>query len=301
MNKRMAEFIHYHKFGDGECNNVVLKEYADSLKMNAQERYDFAFLFAVTYCVPSACVLFDEYESPGRIPADRLAYFKDRLIFQSDRKYMRMKDNFERCYADFVNNHSSVFQFLKNNYDGSHISLQKAIKEVSGWVMFGRFSAFLFLETLVCLLGIPFDNASIDWKHGDTATSGLLNLIGNDAQADYFDKTGKLIVSEQFLDSALETVKEMARKSNASDNVTELETSLCAYRKFFKGSRYNGYYLDRMLAELNQMKAEYPELANKLFEIRKRKFDAKYLGEISGWSGIRTELKKSYIETGVVI
>jgi len=76
---------------------------------------------------------------------------------------------------------------------------------------------------------------------------------------------------------------------------------LCAYRKFFKGSRYNGYYLDRMLEEVIYMKKYYPNVSEQIFEIRKRNFDKKYLGELNGWNGIRKECKKLYRDYGVIM
>ena len=82
--------------------------------------------------------------------------------------------------------------------------------------------------------------------------------------------------------------------------MTEVETSLCAYRKFYKATRYNGYYLDRMLEEINVMRGDYPEIISEVLDIRKHKFSPKYLGELGGWNGVRPELKKLYRETGII-
>lgn len=297
--ERIIEFVNYHKNGDGECNNVVLKEWATSHCSTLQEKYELAYFFSITYCIESAIVLFTNKKEIYKDITRWIKNNKDKIIFQSDRKYIRMKDSFEKVLRNFEKN-NSVDEFLSNVTEDGIIILSRAIPYVSLWDMFGRFSAFLFLETLVELTQIPIENTTIEWKRGNTATSGLMNVFGFDKEADYFDKTGKLALSEKTMDEMLDCIIRAIRKSGGNDNVTEIETSLCAYRKFYKGTRYNGYYLDRMLEEIVAMQDEYPEISEELTEIRKKHFDSRYLGEISGWNGIRKHMKKSYLEIGIV-
>ena len=51
----------------------------------------------------------------------------------------------------------------------------------------------------------------------------------------------------------------------STDNVFALETSLCAVEKFRKGTRYNGYYTERMLNEA----AENPKYGNLIIKLAK--------------------------------
>lgn len=300
ISDRLAEFTKYHIQGDGECNNVVLKAWAENNKLTLQDKYVLAFLFSVTYCVGSSIVLFREYKKRDGLRPEILAELKPTIIFQSDRKYMRMKDNFEKCVLDHENNHKSVSAFLHGIIINGIINMEMAIKSVQKWVMYGRFASYLFLETFVELTGIPTDNTTIDWKHGDTATSGLLNVFGFDEAADAFDKTGKLGAGYDAMNKMLAEVNRSIEAAGGVTNVTEVETSLCAYRKFYKGSRYNGYYLDRMLEEIYAMKDSHPDVAEEILRIRAGHFDKKYLGEYGGWTGIRKELKTLYRETGIV-
>lgn len=299
VSRRIDEFVEYHIHGDGECNNVVLKAWANKHNLSLQEKYELAYFFAVTYCVESALVLFEnrsELFQDINIWAEKN---KRKLVFQSDRKYIRMKDSFQRCLRCFESIRS-VDAFLQNVTSGGTIVLSKAIPYVSSWEMFGRFSAFLFLETFAELSGVPAKNATIEWKKGNTATSGLLNVFGLDEAANAFDRTGRLFVREADMDRMLaELVSQIEIKGGVS-NVTEIETSLCAYRKFYKGSRYNGYYLDRMLEEIISMQGEFPEISKELFGIRANCFPVKWLGEASGWNGIRKDMKKYYLHTGEV-
>ena len=299
VEKRIAEFCIYHRDGDGECNNVVLKKWAQINCKDNQDLYELAYFFAITYCVGSAIILFRDKKQVLSQTSAWIAENKQNLVFQSDRKYIRMKDSFERCLNQFKRI-GSVDAFLEKVMDKGIISLKKAIPYVSSWELFGRFSAFLFLETFVELTGIGIENTTIVWKQGNTATSGLLNVYGFDEQANTFDRTGKLLLPPETMDKMLEGLTGHIARSGGNINVTEIETSLCAYRKLYKGSRYNGFYLDRMLEEIYFIGQKHPEIAQELLEIRKQSFNEKYLGEISGWRGVRKNMKKLYLETGLI-
>lgn len=293
--KRLYEFVDYHIHGDGECNGMVLKAWADSHSLSWDDRVDLCYFFAVTYCVESAIVLLKS--KPQVFDNGWAKENKNKIIFQSDRKYIKMRNCFEICLA-----------FLKNNREEAHsiedvIDLSEWIPRVEKWPQFGRFSAYLFLETCAWVLGCDIVNAEMDWEHGDTATSGLMNLYGYDNAANAFDATRRLRkpFTQENMQQMVEPVLSAVESAGGSKNITMVETSLCAYRKFFKGSRYNGYYLDRMLEEIYSMKKDFPDISKELIDIRMRLFDSKYLGELGGWKGIRKECKKLYKETGIIM
>ena len=300
LEKRWNEFINYHINGDGECNGIVLKKYADNHRLTMNQRIELAYMFSVTYCVCSAIVLLNEID---QIEADVDAWIKEnksKIIFQSDRKYIRMKDSFKRVLLFYFSNKKRIHEIFDCC---GVIDLNKLIPEVESWVLFGRFSAYLLLETVAWLLGSKIINASMEWENGATATSGLMNLYCYDLEADEFDRKRTLqspfnqTVMQAMADPLLEDIKQFG----GNNNITMVETSLCAYRKFFKGSRYNGYYLDRMLEEILFMKKNYPDITEEIIKIRYESFDKKYLGEIGGWTGIRKECKRLYRDYGIIM
>lgn len=296
--ERMKEFVRYHTKGDGECNGIILKVWADMNRLSGEERFDLSYFFSVTYCVESGIILFKNKEEIKRNPVKKAEELKKYMIFQSDRKYVKMKNRFEVMLSDWADENikKNITFFPVNGF----MDLDSAVKEVESWNMFGRFSAFLFLETLATLLGCPITNTTIDWKNGNTATSGLLNLFGMDEEAKVFDSQQKLPFSYEIMDQMLQETINAVEAQNGDGNVTKIETSLCAYRKLYKGSRYNGFYLDRMLSELVYYRKflEFDKITDELFDIRKRCFKHAFLGEVGGWCGIRNEMKKKYILTG---
>lgn len=299
LEKRWSEFIHYHINGDGECNGIALRLYADVHGLSPEERVDLAYMFAVTYCVESAIVLLKQKEQVFRDVDGWIADNKRLLVFQSDRKYVKMKDAFNKCLLFYKNNCKAV-----RRIGGEEVlDLRVWVDRVEKWPHFGRFSVYLFLETVAHLFDCGVVNAEMEWANGATATSGLLNVYGFDEEADFFDATRKLPspFTERTLQDMVEPLLADIARNGGNKNITMVETSLCAYRKFFKGSRYNGYYLDRMLEEIYAMQANFPEESKELFAIRRQCFDKRYLGEVGGWKGIRKECKKLYKEKGIIM
>ena len=298
--QRIAEFTDYHRDGDGECNAILLRQYAQDHNLNDREKFDLAFFFSITYCCESGIILFlnrDKIRS-GETGCLQL---KQDMIFQSDRKYVKMRNCFQRLLL-FWQEQLAQYKTEKWFRDGV-LELKASIRDVEKWYMFGRFSAFLFLETYATLLDVPVSNTTIDWKNGDTATSGLLNLFGDDFYANEFDQKGILKIPVDKMDARLGKLISAVIASGGDANTTKVETSLCAYRKFYKGTRYNGFYLDRMLEELNWYQENRPKfqpLTEELFGIRERCFSEEFLGEKHGWTGVRKEAKKLYIEYGII-
>lgn len=306
IGERFKEYIEYHINGDADCNAVLLRKWADYNKLDLQQRFDLAYFFSITYCIPSSILMFHEKDLVLKDINKWVDNNKNVIIFQSDRKYVKLLNNFNNCIMYFKDNLKAVDEFLDGVLINNTIVIEKALKKVSKWFYFGRFASYLFLETFMALTDYRIANTTIDWKNGDTATSGIMNLYGFDKSADYFDKHNKIPsnLDNKKLDQMLYNVLEQIRKKGGSDNVTNVETSLCAYRKFYKGSRYNGFYLDRQLEEINEtnkLDPRYHEINKELLEIRKETFKHEYLGELNDWNGIRKEAKKLYKEQGLMM
>lgn len=297
--ERMAEYVRYHMTGDADCPERTLGLWADLHGLSEPERFELAYLFAITYNPPSAVYLFEHRDAIRRDPAGFARRAHDRIIFETDRKYVRIGDRFSRCLEEFASRLTPAERTVQLLAKGGRLDIPRAVREVESWYYFGRYSAFLLLEAFLDFTGMRFTNASIDWKHGDTATSGLLNLYCFDAEADRFDRTGRLLVDLPSMDAMLDSAIAEIEAAGGDGNVLGVESTLCAYRKFYKGSRYNGYYLDRMLQEIRRFKALNPSFdADELLQIRRSLFPADKLGELSGWDGVRPELKRLYQRTG---
>lgn len=290
---RIGDFVKFHN--ESCLADTIVEPLRVYLSLsgndNEEAKKEAVLLYSLTYSVPTTIVLMKKLPELKANPQEFWKKYKSRLLFQSDRKYVKMNDRFAQAYSEFW--HNGVFESLKKTND-----LAEAVTVVENCYGFGRFSAFLFLETYGVIFGKTFTNNKLDWKNGATVTSGLFNVLGLDEQADDWDKRHKLWCKPETLD---QIANEILGCVTRGKELAILETNLCAYRKLFKGSRYIGYYSDRVLDELHYSLKTFPECAkelNLLFTAREKVIPDKYLGEKHGWTGIRKELKKFYLKNG---
>jgi hypothetical protein len=90
-------------------------------------------------------------------------------------------------------------------------------------------------------------------------------------------------------------VAKMQEKSGQP--IVIVESTLCAFRKFFKSTRYVGYYADRMLEECKATEEFMPKGVD-IWELREKTVPERYRGEVNGWNGIRKELCNNWIKKG---
>lgn len=303
--KRMKEFVWYHIHGDGDCNGQVLRVYAESRMLNLQDCLDLTYFYSVTYCCVSAIFLMQHRDDIRRDYKFFADVNKNKLIFQSDRKYVRMLDNFKGMLATWVfqlQNDGKKFHEVFVN--GDTVDTKKMLSFAEKWFFFSRFSAYLFMETYCDILRLKATHASgLDYE-GDNMTfaGGLYYCFGMDREAEYVQKYHELPTDRTTFEALIQELQREVRDADGDDNFTKLETSLCAYEKFFKGTRYNGYYADRQLEEtlkmLNDHPTEFGKACEEVMIARKMAIPAIYRGEDNGWNGIRKEEKKRYKETG---
>lgn len=303
--KRMSEFVWYHIHGDGDCNGQTLRAYAQEKRLSRQDCFDLAYFYATTYCCVSAIYLMQHREEINQgSPTSFAETHKGKLIFQSDRKYVRKRDTFEKMLEDWrrrLQREQPAFDGY-TGADSGTINTEKALKYVMRRYFFGRFSAYLFVETYCDILNLNATRADGLEYEGDSMTfaAGVCYVYGRDIEAQYIQKNHKLPFSTELFESLIHGIQQYVKQAGGDDSLVKLETSPCAYEKFFKGTRYNGFYADRMLAEIEAMKvaSEFEEARRAVLSARSQAINDRYLGERHGWHGIRKELKKSYQQTG---
>ena len=235
---------------------------------------------------------------------------KPVLDFGSSRKYAKNMDWFPSLMENFIRTvKRHPYRWLQsfNSSDGeqSYRSLYKAILKIP---FTGRFAADLFMECVLYLnpvFGTEFrEPVKLDWKNCSNLTSGLLNIFYKDEEANLYDKTKQLPVSEKLLTKYLNRVqKRIEREYPEQDSDINLFIGkICSFRNLFKASRYGGFHHDRELGvirEYERILPEYQYLWDRLFKLRKEMFPERFLGELNGWDGIRKERKKLWLREGL--
>ena len=205
------EYIAYHIRGDAGVEERMIAALCRHLRLTGWDAFRLIYYYTMTYHIPSALDML-EGERDMR-----------RLKFRTDRRYVRCNGAFPRLLEELT----------PDKYVRLHAvtTTSEAYDEVRSWYFFGRYAAYLFLEVW-CHVFDPawVDNLVPGWEPGENYTRGAVSLARSNAKDDL----------NNFINQA---------RKDTQDNVFSLETSLCAIAKFDKGTRWDGYYTERMLAD----------------------------------------------------
>lgn len=211
------EYIAYHKRGDAGVEERTIAALCRTLALSDWDAFRLIYYYTMTYHIPSALLML-------RAGAERVP--RKRLNFRTDRRYVRCGDNYARLLRELTPDKQERLQELRTT--------EGAYNEVRDWYFFGRYAAYLFLE-VYCNVFRPgwLDNIKYGWEANENYTKGAELICGTK------DRT------------ALDAFLERAKK-DTGDNAFAIETSLCAVAKFAKGTRWDGFYTERMLNEADE-------------------------------------------------
>ena len=208
-----AEYIRYHLGGDAGVEERMIASLSARFRLSRWDSFRLAYYYATTYHIPSALMLLRNHNTP-----------KSALKFRTDRRYVRIGDNFGRIMQN-------LSPALLEQLDKAKTTTEQ-YKVVTSWYFFGRYAAFLFLEVWAKLSGKQIiDDFAMKFEPDENYTKG----------AEIIARTQNREKLTQFIEDA---------KRDTGDNVFSLETSLCAVEKIRKGTRWNGFYTERLLEDI---------------------------------------------------
>lgn len=247
--------------------------------------------------------MFSERDAIRRNPDDFAEFAVKHLIFQSDRRWVAQNKRLNAILNEWAGG-KSVDAFKVATMKGGRIDINSALDYVQGWYYFSRYAAYLFIETLCDLSGYEITRpTSVEYGHDRlTFASGLFRYYGMDDLAVQTKLKRSIQLDNKVVDLMVKRLQTEVKRANGDDNWVKLETSLCAYEKMFRGTRYNGYYADRMLGEIERLSKnqETQAACDEVLTARGISIPIKYLGEVNGWYGIRKNLKKYYQQHGEI-
>lgn len=171
---------------------------------------------------------------------------KHQTIFQTDRLRIKTSDKFVETYESYKKiigdrSQSEYFETLLG-YDEVE-NYKTAYVDLSGIRNVGRFTLFIYLEMISVLTNFTCWPDKIEWKYADNCRKGLCYHLGIEDSNNY-----------PWLDKQLDSILVDVKSRCDHDNIFNVETTLCAYKKFRHGKRYIGYYIDRQFKEIETMK-----------------------------------------------
>ena len=205
------EYIAYHLRGDAGVEERMIASLSRHFALSEWDAFRLIYFYTMTYHIPSALdMLYGERDIK-------------RLKFRTDRRYVRCHGAFPRLLSELTPEKLKAVKACRTT--------SEAFREVFGWYYFGRYAAYLFLEVWANVFRPEWvDDLRPAWEPNENYTKGAVLLAGSNEKDDL----------DAFLDCA---------RIDTKDNVFALETSLCAVEKLRKGTRWDGYYTERMLAD----------------------------------------------------
>lgn len=264
----MKTYYEYHiesyQQGDIDPAYALLKYICDRYELNIEQRYWLAFLYGCCYCGATVFYIYNEFPDFENVNKDRLQRWwdsnKSRLLFQTDRLRIKSNNQFVAAYQSykevlhgltqqkFVGEYVCTLPSAQMNYN----HLYKRLFQVK---YFGRYSMFLWLECMHELTGVNIMPDGIDWRNAKNCYNGLMHCVGR-AEKSKIDM-GDAFEADAFLRHVMNELIE--RYPEYKTTVWNVETTLCAYKKYRHGKRWVGYYWDRMVEEIKIMFDRTPQ------------------------------------------
>lgn len=206
------EYIAYHRQGDAGVEERMIASLCRHFGLSGWDSFRMIYFYTMTYHIPSALAMLIDGERDIK-----------KLHFRTDRRYVRCNGAYPRLLAELTRDKYEALLSVKTT--------QQAYNIVKEWYFFGRYAAYLFLEVYCNVFSPQWkDDVVYGWEPDENYTKGAISITRSNDRA----------ALDDFLSRA---------KIDARDNAFAIETSLCAVAKFIKGTRWNGYYTERMLEE----------------------------------------------------
>lgn len=308
---RLEAFIKFYAwqltFRDNDPALWMMNYLNQRFEHNSEQRLWFSWLYANTYYLPTAWVLFQEFPDYECATLDRLEQWNTenykRLRYQTDTKYNKghlpvmfasyqkaigkgeQRAFFERLYEDNE----------KQNFDNLWTYIIKHFHK------FGRYTAWFYLQTLKHTAGICVEPTSLmlsDYEGSRSHRNGLCYALEYDELVD----TKLPPISYQAMEESAQLLMNYTKGSYpaiASEvDAFSMETALCAFKKLWRtnDSRYLGYYISRQWEEIIRVSQDgwHGIEWEVLHQARQETLDDRLLD----CKGIRKDLFPIFLETG---
>jgi len=294
----------YIFYGDCDPAYPLLNFIAEIENFDLETRYFMAWVYSTCYNDCTTYFIIKSLPHFSELTQEHINDFwqkeKNRLVFTTDRLKVKSFNKFPEMFASYQKlvgkNQEAAFR-SKLTSDKVE-SYEKIYKFCQDLFYFGRFSLFLYLETLELFTELPIEINTIPLEEAESSRNGLCYALNKPEWVSKKNQKVKLDkTAYEFLYEKLhQLVSELkAEQKDIKTTYWNTETALCAYKKLFWESRYLGFYIDRSLAGLKKAEQLYPELSwSNFWMFRREFFNPFFLGELGGWANTRGERCKIF-------
>lgn len=259
---RLPAYLAYHResarIGDIDPSQAMLRYLANRYEINLEQRYWLAFLYSLTYNGASAFYLYHEWPDYENVDIGRMnrwwtARGRQETACQTDRRWVRSGNMFVpavESYRRWLNGRTQEEHFaLVASGATPEARYNRLYASASCLHSYGQFALFLYLEALDTVTPLNLVPTDLDLSKAWSCRNGLVYAYGMDQHLTERETPTPLSAKADVATAWAD----LRSKLQPESNVWNLETTLCAYRKFKDGKRYIGSYLDRQATEIAKM------------------------------------------------
>ena len=257
---------------DVDPSVICLNYLSNRYELNESQRYWISFLYGTNYCATTTFLIYNEFPDFENVDINRLTDWWEKnklnLIFQTDRLRIKTSNEFIPTFLSYKKltngNQEKYFEEAKN--------WNQCYDKILAIKNFGRFSAFNYLDILNKITTTKYSPKYLNMIEAESCRNGLCYAINRE------DLIEKKLTSKVAIYLHNEFIKIL---NTHYGNIYQIETTLCAYKKYMRGKRYVGYYIERMRKEIEKMQLNYPDgiAWEVLWQFRSETFEKKYLNE----------------------
>jgi len=294
---RLDEYIQYHaiseQIGDIDPSYAMLRYVCDRFELNIEQRFWLSYLYSTCYNASTVFYIYNEFPDYLGVDVGRLQRWwnanRDRLDFQTDCRWVRSRNQFVQMFIEYRmlcgRSQEETYHNLVFRKSHPYRSCYSYFEQIHN---FGRFKLFLLLEAVHVVTGFDIEPDELPLEQAQSSCNGLCYALNRDDLLrgnDYGDKP-LLAGDYEYLYIEFEKLLKLMRSRFPDKRIDywNVETTLCAYKKWHRGKRYPGYYLTRQAKEIMSMRHNVPEGVcwEVLWDYRKECLDHKYLYEFTG-------------------
>lgn len=288
--QRWADYKRWHR-AQVESDDIDpvypwLRTLADWWGLNIEQRSWLVMCHVVWYHPGSTIAAFTRCDSVRDLPAQldsllamRLPTGTERRGHRDPKQLVRHLEALPREIPD------GLWAFVAGHEEWP--ALNDRLTTITGN---GRWAAYKTAEMLQKVCGFPTTATDAGHRYSSGPRKGLADLYGDDPAGQ-----GEAVIAE--LDRRTAYVQQYL----AEPDIALVETSLCDFHSAVKGNYYIGRDIDGMQEDLSRVGSHLAVITwGEIWQARAKVFREDLLGEVNGWSGVRSELKRRYKETGVI-
>lgn len=250
-----------------------LKYIIHRMEMNEEQILWLCFLYAVTYQLPSAYLIWSEYPDLELLGVSKLRFWWDRyqksIPFQTDK--MKQRKNFVdtvKSYKKLVGTSQKTYfdnLLCSSNPQSNFDALWTPMNSIA---YFGRFSIWNWCQALKHVAGYNIEPKKLMLGEPDSRsfTDGLAWAYDMPEKITKKVKINGKIVKKFYTWNEQEKLDlekrcRVLKKSLEIDNF-QLETLACAFKKIWRtnDSRYVGYYNDRIAEDIQNTSKNWKDI-----------------------------------------